>query len=85
MNYSSFRTNRYLRCGTAELSPPPKPYDTEAGPSLKGALDVIRIANEAVDEAINRLLNKAADKVLKGDDKSLSIKTLDFLYTILLL
>jgi hypothetical protein len=35
---------------------------------LKGALDVIRIANEVVDEAVNRLLNEAADKILKEDD-----------------
>jgi hypothetical protein len=35
---------------------------------MKGALEVIRIANEAVDEAVNRLLNEAADKVLKEDD-----------------
>jgi hypothetical protein len=33
-----------------------------------GALDVIRIANEVVDEAMNRLLNEAADKVLKEND-----------------
>jgi hypothetical protein len=51
----------------AELSPPPKPYNPEVDPSLKGALDIIRIANEAVDEAVNRLLNEAADKVLKED------------------
>jgi hypothetical protein len=54
--------------GATELSPPPERYDPETDPSLKGALDVIRIANEAVDEAVNRLLNKAADKVLKEDD-----------------
>jgi hypothetical protein len=57
-----------LYCGAAELSPPPEPYDPEADPSLKGVLDVIRIANEAVDKAVNRLLNEAADKGLKGDD-----------------
>jgi hypothetical protein len=50
-----------------ELSPRPEPYDPKADPSLKGVLDIIRIANEAVDEAINRLLNEAADKVLKED------------------
>jgi hypothetical protein len=33
----------------------------------RGVLDIIRIANEAVDEAINRLLDEAADKVLKDD------------------
>jgi hypothetical protein len=67
INYCSFGTNRYLDFDAAELSPPPEPYDPEADPSLKGALDVIRIANEAIDEAINRLLSEAADKVLKED------------------
>jgi hypothetical protein len=56
-----------LYFGTTELSPPPEPYDPEANPSLKGALDVISIDNEAVDEAVNRLLNEAVDKVLKED------------------
>jgi hypothetical protein len=53
----------------AELPPPPppEPYDSEADPSLKGALDIIRIANEVVGEAINRMLNEAIDKVLKED------------------
>jgi hypothetical protein len=57
-----------LYYGVAELSPPLEPYDHEADPSLKGALDVIRIANEAIDEVVNCLLNEAADKVLKEDD-----------------
>jgi hypothetical protein len=34
---------------------------------MKEALDMIRIANEVVDEAIDRLLNEAAEKVLKED------------------
>jgi hypothetical protein len=34
---------------------------------LKEALDIIKIANEAIDEAIKRLLNEAAEKVLKED------------------
>jgi hypothetical protein len=29
---------------------------------------VIRIANEAVDEVVNRLLNEAAEKILKDDE-----------------
>jgi hypothetical protein len=32
---------------------------------MKEALDIIRIANEAVDEAVDRQLNEAAEKVLK--------------------
>ena len=46
--------------------PPLEPYDPEADPSLKGALDIIRIDNEVVDEAVT-LLDKAASKVLKDD------------------
>jgi hypothetical protein len=34
---------------------------------LKEALDMIKIANKAVDKAVNRLLNEATEKVLKED------------------
>jgi hypothetical protein len=68
VNSFSFVINENLYFGAAKLSPPPEPYDAEADPALKGALDVIRIANEAVDEAVNRLLNEAANKILKEDD-----------------
>jgi hypothetical protein len=34
---------------------------------LKEAIDIIKIANEAVDEAIDRLLNEVVEKVLKED------------------
>jgi hypothetical protein len=34
---------------------------------MKEALDMIRITNEAIDEAVNRLLNEADEKVLKED------------------
>jgi hypothetical protein len=53
-----------LYYGAAKLSLPPEPYDPEADPAPKGALDLIRIANKAM----NMLLNEAADKVLKEDD-----------------
>jgi vacuolar-type H+-ATPase subunit H len=32
---------------------------------MKTALETIRIAEEAVDEAVNKLLNEAAEKILK--------------------
>jgi hypothetical protein len=32
---------------------------------LKEALNIMKIANEAVDEAVNSLLNEATEKVLK--------------------
>jgi hypothetical protein len=51
----------------AELSPPPESYNPEADPAMKEALDIIRIANEAIDEVVDRLLNEAAEKVLKEE------------------
>jgi hypothetical protein len=52
---------------TADLSPPPEPYNPEADPVMKEALDVMKIANEVVDEVVNRLLHEAAEKILKQD------------------
>jgi hypothetical protein len=60
--------DKSLYFGVAELSPPPEPYNPEADPSLKGALDVMRITNEAIDEVVDRFLNEAVEKVLKWDD-----------------
>jgi hypothetical protein len=34
---------------------------------MKAALETIRIAKEAVDDAVNKLLNEAAEKILKED------------------
>jgi hypothetical protein len=63
----SFISNKSLFY-VAELSPPLESYNLEADPALKGALDVISIANEVVDEVVNKLLTEAADKILKEDD-----------------
>jgi hypothetical protein len=35
---------------------------------LKGAFDEFKIVNTAIDEAVEKLQNKAAEKVLKEDD-----------------
>jgi hypothetical protein len=51
----------------AELSPPHEPYNPKADPSVKEALDIIKIANDAIDEVVDKLLNEAVDKVLKED------------------
>jgi hypothetical protein len=64
----SFVIDKNLYFGVAKLSPPLESYNPEADPALKGALDVIRIANEAIDEAMDRLLNETAEKILKDDD-----------------
>jgi hypothetical protein len=52
---------------TAELSPPPEPYNPEVDPTMKEALETIRIVDEAIDEAVNSLLNEATEKILKED------------------
>jgi hypothetical protein len=51
----------------AELSPPPEQYDPKIDPSVKKVLNIIKIANDAIDEVVDKLLNEAADKVLKED------------------
>jgi hypothetical protein len=65
--FFSFGTDRCLCCNAAELSMPPEPYNPEADPSVKEALDIIKIANDVMDEAIDKLLNEVANKVLKED------------------
>jgi hypothetical protein len=46
----------------AELSPPPEPYNLEADPAMKEVLETIRIANEDVDEAVDRFLNEGSSR-----------------------
>ena len=47
---------------TTGLSPPPELYNPEANPVIKEALDVMKIANDVVDEVIDKLLHEAAVK-----------------------
>jgi hypothetical protein len=50
---------------TAELSPLPEPYDPQADHVMKEALDVMSVANSIIDEVVNKLLNEAAEKILR--------------------
>jgi hypothetical protein len=59
------RTNSLFT--TAELSLLPEPYDPQADPIMKEALDVVSVANSIIDEVIDRLLNEATEKILKED------------------
>jgi hypothetical protein len=52
---------------TTELSLLPEPYDPQADPVMKEALDVMSVANTIVDEVVDRLLNEATEKILKED------------------
>jgi hypothetical protein len=65
--FFNFDTDGYLCFNVDELSPPPKPYNPEVDPSVKEALDIIKIANDAIHEAVDWLLNESADKVLRED------------------
>jgi hypothetical protein len=48
----------------SELSPLPEPYNPLADPVMKEALDIMSIANSIIDEVVDKLLNKAAEKIL---------------------
>jgi hypothetical protein len=52
---------------TAELSPLLEPYNPLADPDMKEALDVISVANSIVDEVVDKLLNEAAEKILREE------------------
>jgi hypothetical protein len=52
---------------SAELSPPPEPYDPLADPEMKESLDIISMAESVIDEIVNKLLNEVAEKVLKEE------------------
>jgi hypothetical protein len=51
----------------AELTPPPEPFNPLADPEMKKAIEIINIAESIVDEVVNKLLNEAAEKVLKEE------------------
>jgi hypothetical protein len=52
---------------TAELSPPPEPFDPLADPETKKAIEIINIAESIVDKVVNKLLNEVEEKVLKEE------------------
>jgi hypothetical protein len=52
---------------SAELSPPPEPYDPLADPEMKEALDIINMADSIIDEVVDKLLNEVAKKVLREE------------------
>jgi hypothetical protein len=52
---------------SAELSPPPEPYDPLADPEMKEALDIISMADSVIDEVVDKLLNEVVEKVLREE------------------
>jgi hypothetical protein len=51
----------------AELPPPSEPFDPLADPETKKAIEIINMTEAIVDEVVNKLLNEAAEKVLKEE------------------
>jgi hypothetical protein len=49
------------------LSPPSEPSNPEVNPIMKEALDVMKVANEVVDEVVDKLLHEATERILKED------------------
>jgi hypothetical protein len=45
----------------------PEPYNPLADPVMKEALDIMSVANSIIDEVVDKLLNEAAEKILKED------------------
>jgi hypothetical protein len=52
---------------TAELSPPPEPFNPLADPETNKAIEIINMAKAIVDEVVTKLLNEVAEKVLKEE------------------
>jgi hypothetical protein len=54
-------------CIAAELSPPPVPFESLADPEAKKEDKITKMAEAIMDEAVNQLLNEAAEAVLKEE------------------
>jgi hypothetical protein len=50
-----------------ELSPPPKPLESLADPEAKREDEITKMVEAIMDEAVTRLLNEAAEAVLKEE------------------
>jgi hypothetical protein len=48
----------------AALSPPRKPYNAENDPELKVILAKFKVVHRATDEVVDKVMNKATEKVL---------------------
>ena len=60
-------SNLFTFCITAELSPPPEPFESLAVPEAKKEDEITKMAEAIMDEAVNQLLNEAAEAVLKEE------------------
>jgi hypothetical protein len=60
-------SNLFTFSTTTELSPPPEPFESLIEPEAKEPAEIIKMAENILDEVVTQLLTKAADKVLKEE------------------
>jgi hypothetical protein len=53
---------------TAELSPPPEPFEPLAEAEAKESSEIISMAETIMDKVVTQLLTEAADKVLREEE-----------------
>jgi hypothetical protein len=61
-------SNLFTFSTTAELSPPPEPFESLADPEAKESAEIISMAETIMDEVVTQLLTEAANKVLKEEE-----------------
>jgi hypothetical protein len=54
-----------------ELPPPPDPFDPLADPETNKTIEIINVAEAIIDEVVTKLLNEAAETVLKEEEQLL--------------
>ena len=60
-------SNLFTFCIAPELSPPPEPFESMADPEAEKEDEITKVAEAIMDEAVTRLLNEAAEAVLKEE------------------
>jgi hypothetical protein len=65
--FISVTSNLFMFCIIAELCPPPEPFEATTDPEAKREEEITKMAEAILDEAVSRLLNEAAEAVLKEE------------------
>jgi hypothetical protein len=60
-------SNLFMFYITAELSPPPEPFGSQADPEAKKEDEITKMVEAIMDKVVFQLLNKAAEVVLKEE------------------
>jgi hypothetical protein len=61
-------SNLFTFSTTAELSPPPEPFEPLAEVEAKESSEIISMAETIMDKVVTQLLTKVADKVLREEE-----------------